>query len=126
MSFFSFTRSEKRALGVLLVFLLAGWAIRWGAQSGISTPGYRLIPTASAEPQITRTKPETLLEARLSPNRAPAEDLELLPGIGPALAERIVRYREAHGPYQRPADLLQVPGLGDRLVARITPYLRFP
>lgn len=126
MNYFSFTRSEKRAIWVLLVFLTAGGAIQFAARQGSSTPGYRLIATAPVPHERSRTKAEVLLESGLSPNTAPAEDLELLPGIGPALALRIVRHREAHGHYLKAADLLAVPGVGDRLVARITPYLRFP
>ena len=38
--------------------------------------------------------------------------LQALPGVGPALARRIVAHREAHGPFRRPADLLRVPGIG--------------
>src|SRR3990172_1792753 len=39
-------------------------------------------------------------------NRATVEQLSTLPGIGPELARRIVRYREKHGPYRRVEELL--------------------
>ena len=38
-------------------------------------------------------------------NRATAEDLDALPGLGPALAQRIVDYRKAHGPFKQIEDL---------------------
>lgn len=126
MSFLSFTRAEKRALWVLLLFLGVGVAVQIAARQNVSTPGYRLVETASEPPAPVRTRAETELEKGLNPNTAPAADLELLPGIGPSLAARIVTYRDAHGPFRKPSDLLAVPGLGERLVARITPYLRFP
>ncbi len=36
----------------------------------------------------------------------------MLPGIGPSLAQKIVDYRDQHGPFQRVEDLLDVPGIG--------------
>lgn len=46
-------------------------------------------------------------------NQADAAALEALPGIGPALAARIVQYREAHGPFASVDDLRSVPGIGN-------------
>lgn len=45
-------------------------------------------------------------------NRATVEELESLPGIGPALATRILELREAVGRFHSPSDLLDVPGIG--------------
>ncbi len=45
-------------------------------------------------------------------NTADAAALEELPGIGPALAERIVSHRGSHGPFATVEDLLDVPGIG--------------
>ncbi len=50
---------------------------------------------------------------RLDLNRATAAELDGLPGIGPVLAQRIVDYRTAHGPFRRTRDLTAVPGIGD-------------
>ncbi len=47
-------------------------------------------------------------------NRATVEELEALPGIGPALARRIVEYRERYGPFQRLEDLLEIKGIGPK------------
>lgn len=46
-------------------------------------------------------------------NTADATALEELPGIGPALAERIVSYRDEHGPFASVDELTDVPGIGD-------------
>ena len=45
-------------------------------------------------------------------NTAPAAELETLPGIGPALAGRIVEYREANGPFENIEQIQNVPGIG--------------
>jgi competence protein ComEA len=51
-------------------------------------------------------------------NAADAPALERLPGIGPALAARIVADREARGPFRRVEDLDRVPGIGAATLAR--------
>ena len=45
-------------------------------------------------------------------NTADSTALEMLPGIGPSLAQRIIDYRQAHGPFERIEDLMQVSGIG--------------
>lgn len=47
-------------------------------------------------------------------NRASAGELETLPGVGPATAEKIVADREANGPFAAPEDLMRVPGIGEK------------
>jgi len=52
-------------------------------------------------------------KSRIDVNTAAAEELEQLTGIGPALAEAIVRYRAEHGPFQSAEELLRVSGIGE-------------
>jgi competence protein ComEA len=59
-------------------------------------------------------------------NRADAAALEQLPGVGPVLAERIVAYRQEHGPFQAIEDLLSVSGIGERTLESLRPHLRPP
>lgn len=56
-------------------------------------------------------------------NSAGVADLEQLPGIGPALAQRIVDYRSAHGPFRSVDDLRQVSGFGGQRFANLAPLL---
>ena len=56
-------------------------------------------------------------------NRATAEDLDAIPGIGPALAQRIVDYRKAHGPFKQVEDLREVSGVGPQNLQKLKPYL---
>ncbi len=62
---------------------------------------------------------------RLPINTAGADELVALHGIGPALAQRMVAHREAHGPFADAAALQDVSGIGDLTAARIVPWLEF-
>ncbi len=59
----------------------------------------------------------------LDPNTSPADSLELLPGVGRILADRIVEYRQTHR-FRREVDITEVKGIGAKLFERIRPYLR--
>ena len=50
-------------------------------------------------------------------NTATLDQLETLPGIGPALGQRIIDHREQHGPFQSVEDLLEVSGIGEKRLA---------
>jgi competence protein ComEA len=50
-------------------------------------------------------------------NTATLDQLESLPGIGPALAQTILEYREQHGPFRKVEDLLNVSGIGEKRLA---------
>ncbi len=56
-------------------------------------------------------------------NRAPAEELAKLPGIGEGLAARIVEHRERYGRFRRAEHLLMVRGVGERRFERLRPYV---
>lgn len=59
----------------------------------------------------------------LNVNTASAGELETLPGIGPVLAGAIIDYRERCGPFSKLEDLLNVSGIGEKILARISGYL---
>ena len=56
-------------------------------------------------------------DGRVRINTADVASLEVLPGVGPVLAERIVSYRDIHGPFSAIEDLLDVPGIGESKLA---------
>ena len=45
-------------------------------------------------------------------NSATAAQLDSLPGVGPSTARAIIAYRQSKGPFSKPEDLLNVPGIG--------------
>jgi competence protein ComEA len=56
-------------------------------------------------------------------NTATPEQLTELPGIGPELAARIVRYRGQHGPFRSVDALEAVPGIGPKRLAQVRPHV---
>ena len=56
-------------------------------------------------------------------NQADSLELQDLPGIGPALAERIIAYRDTHGPFTSVTQLTEVNGLGERKIAKFKDQL---
>ena len=60
---------------------------------------------------------------KISINGAQPQELELLPGIGPALAKRICYYRYEHGGFSSVDELLEVKGIGQDTLEQIKPYI---
>jgi len=56
-------------------------------------------------------------------NTASATDLQKVPGIGEALAQRIVEFREKNGPFAQVDDLVKIRGIGEKSIVRLKPYL---
>lgn len=76
------------------------------------------IPDPSAESE----DPGTGAEGKININTADARALEGLPGVGPALAERIVRYREQNGPFSMVEELTNVSGIGEKTLEGLRDY----
>lgn len=62
-------------------------------------------------------------DAPINLNTATAEQLTDVPGIGTALASRIVEFRDQNGPFERVDDLLKVRGIGERSLEKLRPYV---
>jgi len=65
-------------------------------------------------------------DGRVRINQATVAELETLPGVGPVLAQRILEFREEHGPFQTVEDLLDVPGIGEAKLASLRDLLIVP
>ena len=72
------------------------------------------IYTVTTRETAAEVVPESALPVNV--NTATAEELDVLPGIGPALAGRIIAYREEHGPFTAVKQLLEVSGIGEAVL----------
>jgi competence ComEA-like helix-hairpin-helix protein len=75
------------------------------------------------DPAGTPEKSAFGLDGRLDLNRASADELEGLPGIGPKTAQRILDDRRVRGPFHRPKDLTRVKGIGPKTMERLLPHV---
>ena len=96
---------------LLLVLTLAFvGALLWASgrdRADLTSEGYSVAVEKSVS--AAELVPE---QARIDVNTATAEELETLKGIGPALAQAIVDYRDEHGPFTAAEELTEVSGIG--------------
>ena len=82
--------------------------------------------TAAPAAAVGRSAPAAETEedgGRIPINFAGKDELTQLPGVGPALAERIIEEREKNGVFRLPEDLLAVRGIGAATLQRLLPYI---
>ena len=103
--------SSRLSEGCRQMALEPGTGIRLSPVSGSAERSCSVFPL----PEGTRY----LLGMLLNVNRAGQAELELLPGIGPGLAKRMIEVRETVGCFGSMEDLLRVPGIGRKTLERI-------
>lgn len=119
-------RALRRASALLLLASLGRWA--WAAAApdapvGGAEVAAELLEASEARAASDSARARPLAEGeRLDPNRATEDELDRLPGVGPATARAIVRARERGG-FLEPEDLLGVRGVGSATLERIRPHL---
>lgn len=84
----------------------------------IAVAGLAPVSVTAAESPAASTVIETI-----HLNQATAEQLQALPGVGPALSERIVVYRTEHGAFRNVDQLTEVKGIGQAKLAKFRTQL---
>lgn len=84
------------------------------------------LEPGSSAPPTQQNVPDEPADPRLNLNEATVSQLEQLPGIGPSKAKAIVTYREQHGRYRSIDELLEVKGIGPKILEKLSPeiYIR--
>ena len=103
-----FTKSEYGLLILTAIFLCLMVFIFREIQTEEIAGDYVITTQQTAQEQVT-PEPKPLIDV----NTADSETLQELTGIGPALAERIIAYRQEHGPFTSAEELLEVKGIGE-------------
>lgn len=134
---------KKSAIFLLLTVTLVFISFVSGVYVGrnFSSPGVRIenqttapttasalspLPESSTTPassDMPSTPKATKPVYPININTATAEELDLLPDIGPTRAQAIIAYRAEYGPFTSIEDLLHVNGIGEKILAKILPYI---
>jgi competence ComEA-like helix-hairpin-helix protein len=126
------TGEERRAAFVLLALAGAGLLVRLLAGGG-APPGevaYRSITGGRLDRDSVAARAARLARPlapgeKIDLDSAPADELVRLPRIGPALARRIVAYRENHGPFGMLEAVEAVPGVGPTTLEALRTHAAF-
>ena len=99
------SRSAQASLVVFAVALLA------------------LIAYRSYGPKLSARPTDLAVASPVNLNTGDRAELQQVPGIGPGMAERILGHRQAHGPFASVEELQSVPGVGDKTLDKLRPFL---
>lgn len=113
---------------VLLLSVLFTIGTIWGRYS-TTTVTKLTINDVTEKPIADESKEEekriddTIIGDKININTADAGIFTMFPGIGDILADRIIQYRDEHGPFESVDDLLNVEGIGESKLDTMRPYL---
>jgi competence protein ComEA len=113
----------------LLVAAMGGtWSRSAAAAPTLASPVTRPSavaagPGSDAEEPPAKKTSHKQLNGKLNLNTANEDQLQLLPSVGPAKAERIITWRAKNGGFKRVADLRRVKGFGYKTFKKLEPFL---
>jgi len=123
--------SQQTAIWLLAAAFLVGTAIRFfqarqpvpvALEHQIFPDSAQAVAFRERAAQVGRLA-EELAHRPIDINSATRAELESLPGIGPVLAQRVIDYRERHGPFASVEMLDNVPGIGPKRLEAMREYV---
>ena len=110
--------AELTALGVHAIVALSHLGWERDLELARSVTGIDIVVGGHSH-TLPDTYPAVVERTLVNLNTATSEELQTLRGIGPALAQRIIDYRQTHGPFQTIEDITKVSGIGSATLAGI-------
>ena len=113
--------SAARLLLFACVFLCGGFLLFEGIEALLAHPVRSAVIRAQAA-QVSRALPagtDESDEGKININSATAEELQRVPGIGPALSQRILDARDEQGGFHFLEEIMDVPGIGEKRFAAL-------
>jgi competence protein ComEA len=111
----------RQEIGIVVTLLLLALPGLVGALQGEETADP--VPPGEQELEALSGAHRLLLGLPISLNTATSEDLQAIPGLGPALADRIIETRNRIGRFQSIQELATVKGIGSKRVERLRRFL---
>ena len=81
------------------------------------------VPSHASDDASAKKSGRKQLTGKLNLNTASEEQLQLLPTVGPAKAERIIAWRKKNGAFKRTVDIRHIKGFGYKTFKKLEPYL---
>ena len=91
--------------------------------TAVSAPAFAQAQGGAAAPSTQANKKEKPAPAIVNLNTAGATELQTLPGVGPAVAGRILEYRQKNGGFKKIEDLMNVRGIGEKTFLKLKPLI---
>lgn len=119
-------KRKKLASGICAALVVAGaagvglWVKEYAPQNFvIETQTEAVTQTPAASAPEAPAEAEAPAGEKININTATLAELDRLVGIGEKMAQRIIDYREQHGPFEVPEDLMKVSGIGAKSFAKL-------